>query len=106
MPVSIDDKESARQLLRERIAHVHAQHEVRREVGAPGSRVVEIIFGVQRIVADETTEDAALNRQALTDRSEIRDVSWSQLAQYFVTTDVGSSRRKTKQFRVLAGLRS
>ena len=47
VPISIYDKERAGDLLSERVSPVHTHHEVRREIGAPRSGVVEIVFGVE-----------------------------------------------------------
>src|ERR1700738_2322685 len=79
VPVSIDDKKCSGEFLTERITYVHAHHEVRREVGAPGSGVVEIVFCVEGIVSNKTAEDSALDCQTLTDRREVGNVRWPEL---------------------------
>src|SRR5215813_14015910 len=104
MPVSVYQEKGPGYFLRERIAHVHAHHEVWGEIGAPRSGVVEIVLGVERVVADEAAEDATLNRQTLTDRCEVGNVRGPELPQEFITAKVWSGRRKTKQLRIFSCL--
>src|SRR6476620_476975 len=105
MPVTVDDEQRARESLRERITRVRTHHQIRREVGAPGPRVVEIVLGVERVVADETAKDSRLQRKHLADRREIRNVRWSKVPQKLVAGDVRRRRGKTKELVILAGLR-
>src|SRR6267378_2703004 len=71
VPVSIDNEKSAGDLLRERITRVHTHHEVRREVGAPRSGVVEVVFCIEGIVSDKAAEDSALDGETLADWREV-----------------------------------
>src|SRR2546423_1242654 len=96
MPVAIHHEESACQLAGERIAGIHAQHEIRREISAPGTRVVEIIFGVERIVADEAAEDPALHGEAFAHWRKIRDIRRTKMAQPLPARKVRSSCRESE----------
>src|SRR6266403_2432062 len=100
MPVSIDDEERAGDLLREWISYVYTHHEIRREVRAPRPRVVQIVFGVERIVPDKTAKDSALDRQPFADRSEIRNIRWSQVTEKLEAAHVGRRRGKSKHLDV------
>ncbi len=79
VPISIDNEKSAGDFLREWITHVYAHHEVRREIGAPRSRVVEIVLGVQPIVPNKAAEDSPLDCQPLTYGRKIRNIRRAQL---------------------------
>src|SRR5260370_35660831 len=81
MPVSIDDEERACDLLCEWVTYIQTHREVRSEVRPPWSGVVEIVFGVERIVPDNTAKDSALDRQPFADRREIRNIRWSLLTE-------------------------
>src|SRR6266403_4102101 len=105
MPVSIDDEERAGDLLREWISYVYTHHEIRREVRAPRPRVVQIVFGVERIVPDKTAKDSALDRQPFADRSEIRNIRRSQVAEKLEAAHIGRRRGKSKQLDVFPCLR-
>src|SRR5215471_4353132 len=105
MPISIDYEECAANFLCKRIGHIHAHHEVRREIRAPWPRVIEIVFGVERVVADETAEDAGLDRQTFSNRCKIRDVGWPKLPEKFVAANVWRGRGKAKYLRVFPRLR-
>src|SRR6266542_1669032 len=74
MPVSIDQEQRPRDFLAEGIARVHTHHQIRREIAPPGSRVREVVFDVQGVVADQTAEDSTLQRKALAHRRKIRPV--------------------------------
>src|SRR6185436_269837 len=68
MPVSNDEEKRAGDFPGERITRIHAHHEVRREICSPWSRVVQIVFRVERIVTDQAAENSTLNRKAFSNR--------------------------------------
>src|SRR5262249_41619344 len=74
VPITANNKHSPRHLRRERILGVHAQHQIRREIGTPWPGVIEIVLCIERIVADKTAENSALNCQSLAYRSEIKHI--------------------------------
>ena len=104
VPVPIHDEECAREFVCELIASVHPKHEIRREVCAPRARVGEIIFGVQRIITDETAEDSALQGEPFADRRKIRYVRRAEVSEPVGARKVGCCSRESKHLRVFAGL--
>src|SRR6185369_13919154 len=83
MPVSIHNEQRAGELLAEGIACGHSCHQVRSEVSSPGSAVVEVIFGVERIVADQAAEDSALQGEPFANGRKIRRICWPEVTQEF-----------------------
>ncbi len=79
MPVAVHDAHNSRKLACQGIARVHAQHEVRREIRAPRPRVIEIVFCVQRVVADKAGEDSSLHRQPFPHGCQIRDIRRAEM---------------------------
>src|SRR5262245_61290730 len=102
VPIPIDHEESTGELFGERITHISAPHQIRCEVCSPGSRVIEIVFRIQRIVANKAGEDSGLQCQPLAHRREIRHIRWSKLSEEFVSSDVWSCSGKSKKFGILA----
>ena len=58
-------KKRASEFRVEGITRIDTHHQIRREVGAPGPRVVEIVLGVERIISNKAAEDSALQREPL-----------------------------------------
>ena len=104
MPVAVDGVESAGQFVRDRIRHVDTHHEIRRKVRAPRPRVVEVVLCVQRIVANQTGEDAALNGSILCPPGQIGHVGESKLPQPSVSGDVRCGCREPEYLVVFSGV--
>src|SRR6266496_3553101 len=81
MKIAADDECGSRQLAGKRICRIDAEHEIRRKVRTPRPRVVEVVFGVERVVSDEAAEDAALNGQSLTHWQQVGDIGRAQVSQ-------------------------
>src|SRR6266704_2528981 len=45
----------------ERVTRVDAHHQVGSEISTPGTRVIEIVLHVQRVIADKAREDSSLD---------------------------------------------
>ena len=61
VPVSIHNENRSGQLVVERVARVDAHHEIGRKISTPGTRIVEVVLRVQRVIADEAGEDSSLH---------------------------------------------
>ena len=62
MPVAVYHEHRSGQLTDERVARVDSHHQIRREISSPGTRIVEVVLRVQRVIADEAGEDSSLYR--------------------------------------------
>src|SRR5215469_756985 len=65
MRVIINHKPRYRDFSAEWIARVGTEHQVRCVVPSPRPRVIEVVLGVERIVADQAAEEPDLYRQAI-----------------------------------------
>src|SRR6266851_7833384 len=106
MPIAIKDERRCREFSRERITGVHPEHQIRRVVCSPGARILEVIFGVQRIIADEAVEEPRLDRESVAYRRKIGNICQAKVPEPIGATDVGSSGRESKTLRILASVHS
>src|SRR5579862_9956240 len=104
MKIVIDHEDGGRHLGSEWILRIHAQHQVGSEIRTPWPCVVEIIFGVQRVVSDKTAENATLNGQALPYRGEIRNVGGAQMPQPLGVVEIRCSCGKPEDLRIASRL--
>ncbi len=104
MEIVIDDEGGHRDFLAEGVTRVHAKHKVGRVICSPGPGVREIVLGVERVVSNQTVEQARLQRQALTNWRQVGQVRKSEVAQPIRAANVRRRCREAEVLRVLARL--
>src|SRR5215470_11377820 len=101
MPVTVDNEKRAGELFSHWVTRVDPKHEVWRKIRTPGACVAEIVFCVERIVADETAENTGLDRQAPAHWRKIRDVRRTEVSQPTISGQIWCCSRKPKNTGIL-----
>src|SRR6266550_7023110 len=104
MEIAVHYEHGSGELLCEWVTRVDPHHEVGRQVGSPRTRVVEVVFGVQRVVTDQAREDSSLYGQPFPNRREKGNVRGAEVPQPPESREVRRGRRKSEYSGILSGL--
>src|SRR5215475_6546465 len=96
VPIPVDNEDRPGELVAKGIAGVHSEHQIRRVVCSPGSRVRKVILRVKRVIADQTSEDSCLYGEPLPNRGKIRDIRWSEMTKEIRACQVWRCRRESE----------
>ena len=99
--VFVDYKHRAGQLFGKGVTHIDAEHQIGRVVPAPGSGVVDVVLGIERVVSDEAVEQTALDREPVAHRRQIGEVGAPEVPELIRSADLGFVRGKAEVFGIL-----
>src|SRR5688572_27449955 len=104
MPVAIDSVDGGGEIVRQWVAGIDTHHQIRSEVRAPRSRVIEVVFCVERVIPDQTCEDSGLQRQAFADRGQVRHVGETDMTQDIGPVKIWRRRRESENLIIVSGV--
>ncbi len=76
---------------RDRIASANCKNKIRVIVSQICPGIVEIVFGVERFIVDESLHEAGGEFQPIADRSQVADVRTGQMAKGIGAADIACS---------------